>query len=150
MEDSVDLRDVKWSTGENCPNDKSDNSLKGPLEVAVALIGGTGGQSGSVPNWGSLSLFAPFFFSLREPSLNLFKRKDLILSAARASVRRGRHKVPLSGVPGGKRRVIDGENGGDKTEERPVSAAPQLCMGNFWRDLKWAIEEKTRGVMVTE
>ena len=82
VEDSVDLRDVRWSIGESCLDDKSGNGLKDLTEVGVTLINGAGGQSWSGLSWGILSLFAPLSLFLRDPSLNLLKRKALIVPMA--------------------------------------------------------------------
>jgi len=116
VEDSVDL---SGSIGESCR--KSGNGLKDVTDVGAALINGVGGQSGSGPSWGTLSLFSPL--SLRDPSLNLLKRKALILPMVRAGVLSWSSQGPVERNYGGKRRAADKDSGDDKTEERPVPDA---------------------------
>ena len=95
VEDSVASRDIGWSIGESCLDDKSGNGLKDLTEVGVTLINGAGGQSRSGPSWGILSLFAPLSLFLRDPSLNLLKRKALIVPMARAGTRRRSSQDPV-------------------------------------------------------
>lgn len=94
---SVDLRDVGWSIGQGFPEDNTGNELEGLTEVGVALINEAGGQSGRGPSGGILSLFAPFFLSLRDPGLSFF-RKAFIFLATRAGVRRGSSQGEFQGA----------------------------------------------------
>ena len=152
VEGSVDLRDGGWLIGRRCPDDKSDNGLDVPTEVGFALINEAGGQSGSGPGWGFLFLFGAFSLSLRDPSLNLW-RKAFIFLVARAGVRRGSSKGPVERSSREKPLGVEGKSdGGDKTEERTRSRRhPSRGWESPWGlvglgpPMIGAIEQKTRG-----